>query len=79
MKKKSEYVKFKNYERHTNLPYIIYADFEQILVPQNNGKQNLDESYTKKYQKYISCSYGDKLVCFDDNFSEPFELYLGKQ
>ena len=48
-------------------------------MPQNNGKQNLDESYTKKYQKYISCSYGDKLVCFDDNFSEPFELYLGKQ
>ena len=27
-----------------------------------NGKQNPEESYTKKYQKYIACSYGYKCV-----------------
>ena len=25
---------------------MIYADFESILVPGDNGKQNPDESYT---------------------------------
>ena len=30
---------------------MIYADFEYTLVPENNGKQNRDESYTNKYKK----------------------------
>ena len=29
---------------------MIYADFESILVPKNNGKQNPNESYVNKYQ-----------------------------
>ena len=37
---------------------MIYANFESVLVPENNGKQNLNESYTNKYKKYIACSYG---------------------
>ena len=36
--KKSEFVQFKNYERKINLLYTIYADFEIILVPEDNGK-----------------------------------------
>ena len=26
--------------------FMIYADFENILVPQDNRKQNLNESHT---------------------------------
>ena len=37
---------------------MIYAHFESILVPENNGKQNPKESYTKRYQENIACSYG---------------------
>ena len=29
---------------------MIYADFESILVPEYNGKQNSNESYTNKYE-----------------------------
>ena len=36
---------------------MIYADFESILVPEDNGKQNPNESYTNKYQ-HVDCSYG---------------------
>ena len=54
--------------KKVNLLVIIYADFESILVPQNNGKQNPDESYRSKYQKHIVCSYGYKLVCVNDKF-----------
>ena len=56
----------------------MYADFESILVPEGNRKQNPEESYTNKYQKYIACIYGYKLVCVDDKFSMFFKTYLGK-
>ena len=47
-------------------------------MPEDNGKQNPNESFTNKYQKYTACSYGYKLVCVDDNFSKPFKSYLGQ-
>ena len=75
MPKKGEYVKFKNFERKIKLPFMIYADFESILVPEDNGKQNPEESYTNKYQKHVACSYGYKLVCVNDKFSKPFKSY----
>ena len=49
MPKRGEYGKFKNFERKIKSPFFIYADFESILVPEDNGKQNLNESYTNKY------------------------------
>ena len=73
-----EYVKFRNYERKIKSTFIIYADFESILVPQDNGMQNPEESYTSKYQKHIACSYSYKLVCVDDKFREPFKTDLAK-
>ena len=57
---------------------IVYADFESILVPQDNGKQNLEVSYTDRCQKHIACSYGYKLAYLNDQFSKPFKIYLGK-
>ena len=53
MPKKGTYVKLKNYDRKIKSPFMIYADFESILVPEDNGKQNPKESYLNKYQKHI--------------------------
>ena len=39
MHKKGEYVKFKNYETKIKSPFIIYADFESILVPDQNPEE----------------------------------------
>ena len=78
MPEKGEYTTFKNYERKIKSLLIIYADFESILAPENNGKQNPEESCSKKYQKHIACSYGYKLVCVHDKFNKPFKAYLGK-
>ena len=44
-------------------------------MPEVNGKENLNESYTNKYQKRIVCSYGYKLVCVDAKLSNPFKSY----
>ena len=38
MPKKGEFVQFKNYQRKIKSPFIIYADFESILVPKMEGK-----------------------------------------
>ena len=78
MPRKGEYVKFKSSEKKIKLSFIIYSDSESILVPENNGKLNPEESYTNKYQKHIACSYGYKLVCVDDKFIKLFKTYLGK-
>ena len=56
MPKKVEYVQFKNYEEKINSPFIVYANSESILVPENNEKQNPEESYTKKKKRKIYCS-----------------------
>ena len=37
---------------------MTYADFESILVPEDNGNQNPNEFYTNNYQKHVACSYG---------------------
>ena len=57
---------------------MSYADFESNLVPQNNGKQNPDEPYINKYQNHVGCSFGYKLACVDDHFSQPVKSYLGQ-
>ena len=57
---------------------MIYADFDNILVPEDNGKQNSIDFDVNKYKKHIVCCYGNKLVCVDDKFSKPFKSYLGK-
>ena len=52
---------------------MIYADLESMLVPEDNCKQNSNESYLKKYQKHIACIYGCKLACVDDKFRKLFK------
>ena len=60
---------------HT-LKQLIYADFESILMPEDNGKQNPNEPYTNNIKKYVACSYGYKLAFVDNKFSKPFKSYL---
>ena len=47
-------------------------------MSEDNEKQSPKESDTNKYQKYIACSYGFKLVRVVDTFSKPFKKYLDK-
>ena len=73
MSKKYEYVKFKSFEKQIKSPIMISADFKSILVPEDNRKQNPNESYSDKNQKHIACSCGYKLECVDNKFSKPFK------
>ena len=59
-------------------PFIINADYQFILVAEDNGKQNPKACYTNKYGKDIVCSNGYKSVCLHNKSREPFNAYLGK-
>ena len=77
MPKKSEYAKSIIYEKKMSL-FTIDADFESILGPEDNEKQNPEQFYINKYQKHIACSYSYKVACVNNHFSKPFKTYLGK-
>ena len=51
-------LKFKNYEIKIKSPFIISVDFENIFVPEDNGKQHPEESYINKYEAHIACNSG---------------------
>ena len=76
--KKDEYVKFKNFARKTNSPLMIYADFQSILISEDNGKQNYEITYPFSYRTSVVCSYGYKLARVDNKFNKPFKLYLSE-
>ena len=65
MPKKNKYVKFKNFERKIKSSFMIYGDVESILLPEDNGKRNPNQSYTNKYKKH-TYRYGYKLAYVDD-------------
>lgn len=81
MPKKVEIVTFKSFawkNRKIKSPFVVYADFESILVPDVIVKEHPGRSKMTKYQSIILCSYGCELVCIDDQFRKPFKSCLGE-
>ena len=48
MPKKGKYIKFKDRERKMKSPFMIYADFESILVTEDNPNQKIQMSLMLK-------------------------------
>ena len=71
-KKGENIVQFKTHQRQVSAPSVIYADFEAITEKIQGCEPNKHKSYTNKYQKHTSCSYGYKVVCcYDDKYTKP--------
>ena len=74
-------IKFKNHRNSISVPFVIYADFESILVPENKKDEEPDgdESHTNRYQTHQACSFGLKTVChYDDKYSGEYKSYVDK-
>ena len=41
-------------KKNMNSPFLIHADFESILQPEDNQRQIPGKSYTNKYEKHIA-------------------------
>ena len=73
-------VQFQNYHKQMPALFVIYADFEAITEKVSGCQPDGVKSYTDKYQKHTSCSYGYKVVCcYDDKYSKPVKIYRGEK
>ena len=64
-------IEFENHFKQMPVPFKIYADFECNL----KGVESYEDSYTKKYQDCVPCSFAYKVVCFDDRFTKRIVVY----
>ena len=55
------------------MPFMIYADFKGIVMPESNKKKIQMKLILKNYQKHVECNFGYKLVCVDDKVSKPLD------
>ena len=78
--KSNNILKFNNFHKQQQMPFVIYADFEAITEKISGCQPNNDKSYTEAYQKHTDCGYGYNIVCcYDDKYSKPTKTYRGKK
>ena len=71
VKLKGGFISFKNYSKQIPVPFKIYADFEFILEKVDGDTEcSSNNSYTRKYQNHVPCSFAYKVVCVDNKFSK---------
>ncbi|CAB4033669.1 Gastrula zinc finger, partial [Paramuricea clavata] len=75
-------IKFKNHRNSMPAPFVIYADFESMLVPEErkvDSEDTEEKSSTELYQTHKACSFGLKTVChYDDQYSGEYISYVGE-
>ena len=78
--KDNNILKFNNFHKQQQVPFVIYADFEAITEKISGCKPNDDKSYTEAYQKHTDCGYGYKVVCcYDDKYTKQTQIYRGEK
>ena len=76
--------RFTNIQKKLSAPFIVYADFESILKPVNEGfdvTQGVSTGTASSktvYQEHVPCSFAYKVVSsVDPDFSRPLVMYRG--
>jgi hypothetical protein len=73
MPKRGSKVMFKNYKRQLPAQFVIYADFESLLIPVAGEGKCL-----RKIQSHELCGYGFKSVChYDSKYDGEYKCYRG--
>src|SRR5690606_33577430 len=72
-------VQFTNIKNKLMCPFIIYADFESILVELDSKvEKGGDESYTIKTQEHKAISFCYQIVCVDPRYNVGPIVYVGE-
>ena len=64
-------LRLKNYERKIKLPFIIYANFEIFLVPEDNGINSMPEE--SKYYSDVMKNHLNKELVMTKRYDEDFD------
>ena len=55
-------LKYNHGEKSLKVPWVIYADFECLLVEQQSCQNNPNDSYTERKAIHEACGYSIDLV-----------------
>src|SRR2546426_4978768 len=79
--KEGSTIEFKSLNKTIPVPFVIYADCEALVksLKKCENNKNENESYTIKTHEHKTCSYGYKVVCYEnDKYSKPYRMFRGK-
>ena len=63
-------VKFEKYGRKLEVPFVVYADFESILLPISQQQPNPSFSSTTDVQQHVPCAFSYFIKCtFDEKYN----------
>lgn len=72
-------LKFENFEKQMQVPFVVYADFESVLKPMHTCEPNPDRSYTNRTFSHEPYSFAYFIKCSFDSSLSKFELYRGAE
>ena len=71
-------LKYNHGEKSLKVPWVIYVDFECLLIKQQLCQNNPEESYTEKKSIHESCGYSKDLVSSYDSKQDKHSFYRGR-
>ena len=61
------------------VPFVVYADFEDMVKPTGGNEPDSGKSFTNPYQKHKPCVFCYHIKCFDDElYSQKLVIYRAK-
>jgi hypothetical protein len=69
---------YKDIRKQLKVPYVIYADFESLLVPIKGCENDPEKSQTAKTTKHIACGFAGKVVGLTKGTSKQPIVYRGQ-
>ena len=74
---KNDILEFRDYEKCTRVPFVIYADFECYAKKMDGCTPNSNSSSTTHQTKFEACGYSYVVVSSNDKYSKPPVVYRG--
>ena len=70
-------IKFRKIEYQVRLPFVIYADFENVLCKQDSCEPSPSKSFTTQYQYHVPCGSCIYVKCSDGQYFEEPQVNIG--
>ncbi|GFW95212.1 c2H2-type domain-containing protein [Trichonephila clavipes] len=68
---------FQKIEFQHKVPFIIYADFESILIPYHSAQPTNQSAYTEKIARHKPCGYAYVVIDANGKMLKPITVYRG--
>ena len=65
-------------EKLLKAPFVIYFDFDCMLIKKQSCQNNLEKSYTERKTKHEPSGYSLSLICSFDATKNKHYVYRGK-